>query len=78
MSCSMKQRDLNETINNFKYLGLESLLFTKLDESWAFGEILNTSLQSGIPLSFLSSGPNIPEDIEIATKERIIERIFKI
>lgn len=78
MSCSMKQRDLNETVNNFKYLGLESLLFTKLDESWAFGEIVNTSLQSGIPLSFFSSGPNIPEDIEIATKETIIERIFKI
>ncbi len=78
LSTSMKQRDLDETVRYFNFLTFQSIIFTKLDESWAFGEILNTCAQSNIPISYFSTGQKIPEDIEVASKERIIERILKI
>lgn len=78
LSCTMKQRDIDETIKGFKFLSPSSLIFTKLDESWAFGEILNSSIQNKIPLSYFTTGQRVPEDIEIASKERVVERLLKL
>jgi flagellar biosynthesis protein FlhF len=78
LSASMKQRDLDETLKAFRMINPQSLLFTKLDESWSFGEILNTNITSKIPLSFFTTGQKVPEDLEPATKERVVERIFKL
>jgi flagellar biosynthesis protein FlhF len=78
LSSSMKQRDIDETIRGFRFLSPSSLIFTKLDESWAFGEILNSTIKSKIPLSYFTTGQRVPEDIEIASKERVAERILKL
>ncbi|WGL58688.1 flagellar biosynthesis protein FlhF [Pigmentibacter sp. JX0631] len=78
LSCTMKQRDIDETIRGFRFLTPSSLIFTKLDESWAFGEILNTSVQNKLPLSYFTTGQRVPEDIEIASKERVVERLLKL
>lgn len=78
LSCTMKQRDIDETIRGFRFLTPASLIFTKLDESWAFGEILNTSIQNKLPLSYFTTGQRVPEDIEIASKERVVERLLKL
>ena len=37
LSSTMKQRDIDETIRSFRFLAPESLIFTKLDESWNYG-----------------------------------------
>lgn len=78
LSASMKQRDLDETLKAFRLVNPQSLIFTKLDESWSFGEILNTNISSKIPLSFFTTGQKVPEDLEPATKERVVERIFRL
>lgn len=78
LSASMKQRDLDETLKAFRMVNPQSLIFTKLDESWSFGEILNTNITSKIPVSFFTTGQKVPEDLEPATKERVVERIFRL
>jgi flagellar biosynthesis protein FlhF len=78
MSSNTKQRDLEETFKNYAVLSLKSLIFTKLDESWGFGEILNTAIFSKVPISYFTTGQKVPEDLEVATKERVIERLFKL
>lgn len=78
LSACMKQRDLDETLKVFRLVNPQSLIFTKLDESWSFGEILNTNITSKIPLSFFTTGQKVPEDLEPATKERVVERIFRL
>lgn len=77
-SASMKQRDLDENLKAFRAVNPQSLIFSKLDESWSFGEILNTNITSKIPLSFFTTGQKVPEDLEPATKERVVERIFRL
>lgn len=76
LSSTESQAQLDHEIRAFLSTGLSSLVFTKLDESWAFGEIFNQSKTWGLPLSFFSIGQQIPDDIERATRERVIERIF--
>lgn len=74
----MKQRDLEETVRAYDSLGISSIIFTKLDESWSFGEIFNISALFKVPLSYFGVGQSVPEDLERATKERVIERLLRI
>jgi flagellar biosynthesis protein FlhF len=78
ISSTMKQRDIDETIRSFRFLAPESLIFTKLDESWNYGEILNTAVRGKIPLAYFATGQRVPEDLEVANKERIVERLFQL
>ena len=76
LSATERESQLERSIQHFSAFGLQSLAFTKLDESWSFGDIFNLSRKWGVPLSYFSIGQQIPEDIERATRERVIERIF--
>ncbi|MCA2959835.1 MAG: hypothetical protein IOD12_06245 [Silvanigrellales bacterium] len=78
LAATMKQRDLDENIKAYRFLAPESLVFTKLDESWSYGEILNCSVGSRTPLSYFTTGQKVPEDLEPATKERVVERLFRL
>lgn len=75
---SEKDTQLDRTIRYFSPLAIESLIFTKLDESWSYGEILNLASKWTLPLSYFSIGPRVPEDLERASRERVVERIFGI
>lgn len=76
LSITEKSQQLDETVRGFSAIGLSSLAFTKLDESWSYGEIFNLSHKWALPISYFSLGQQIPDDIERATRERVIERIF--
>ena len=52
------------------------LLFTRLDETRAYGAVIADSRRTGLPLGFLSMGPTIPDDIEAADTSRIADRIL--
>jgi flagellar biosynthesis protein FlhF len=53
------------------------LLFTRLDETETYGPILNEAVRTRLPISFLSTGQQIPEDLHPATKARLIEMILR-
>lgn len=76
LSATEKEAQLDQAIRAYSRLGLQSLVFTKLDESWSYGEIYNLSRKWALPLSFFSIGPQVPDDLERATRERVVERIF--
>lgn len=78
LSGGSKLRDLLETVKAFKALDPESVMFTKLDECWGFGEILSTAACGKIPISYFATGQKVPEDLEVATKERVVERLFRL
>lgn len=76
LSLTEKDLQLERAVSSFSSLGIQSLLFTKLDESWTYGDIYNLSHKWKLPLSFFSTGSSIPADIEKSCKERVIERLF--
>lgn len=77
ISTTTKERDLWEIYWKFALVKISGLIFTKLDESQTFGGILNQAVCSGLPLSYLTMGQRVPEDIEVATGERIADLILR-
>jgi flagellar biosynthesis protein FlhF len=77
LTASMKSADLSRVVDRFEVFRPRKLLFTKLDETETFGPILNEAVRTGKPISFLATGQQIPEDLEPATVERILELILR-
>lgn len=76
LSCSTKAADLSRVVNWFEIFRPSRLVFTRVDETQTFGAILNESARKGLPVSFLCTGPLVPDDLEPASKERVIDLIL--
>ncbi|PWU01385.1 MAG: hypothetical protein C5B51_23005 [Terriglobia bacterium] len=76
LSASMKPADLTHVIDAYQIFRPQRLLFTRLDETASLGAIFNEAVRTGKPLSFFAAGQRIPEDIEIASHNRLLERIL--
>jgi flagellar biosynthesis protein FlhF len=59
-------------IQRFAPFAPAKLLFTHMDEAGGYGPVLETALRSGLPISFLANGQQVPEDIEEASLERLL------
>jgi flagellar biosynthesis protein FlhF len=64
-------------VDRYSIFGPAKLLFTRLDETSSYGVILNESVRTGLPVSFLGTGPGIPDDLEPATQDRIIDHLLE-
>ena len=71
LTASMRQADLQRTVDRFQAFRPAKLLFTRLDETDSTGSMFCEAARTGKPLSCFSTGQLIPEDIEPATKTRI-------
>jgi flagellar biosynthesis protein FlhF len=71
LTASMRQADLQRTVDLFQAFQPAKLLFTRLDETDSTGAMFCEAARTGKALSFLSTGQVIPEDMEPATKTRI-------
>lgn len=76
VAATTKSCDLRDIVERFRELDPQRLLVTKLDESTAFGNILNPVVASGLPVSYMTTGQMVPEDIEVATSERLADLIL--
>jgi flagellar biosynthesis protein FlhF len=78
LSMTTSYKDLKSIIESYHFLDQYRLLFTKLDEANTFGNILNTRVLTGKALSYFTIGQSVPDDIEVADKEKIIQYIFNM
>lgn len=73
LPASSHERDLRRILDRVKDLPLLRLLFTKLDDTESFGTIFEVARHTGLPLSYWGVGQRVPEDIELASPERLAE-----
>ena len=78
LSCTEKYIQLDRAVRTFSAIGIQSLIFTKLDESWSYGDIFNLSRKWSIPVGYFCVGQSINKDLERASKEEIVSRVFDI
>ena len=76
LPASMKAADLSRMVDAFEILHPGHLLFTKLDETGSYGPILGEAARTGKPLSFFTTGQRIPEDLEAASPERVLDLVL--
>ncbi|MDZ4858247.1 MAG: flagellar biosynthesis protein FlhF [Candidatus Hydrogenedentes bacterium] len=63
-------------VENFSLLKPSSLFFTKLDETRRQGALYTLSAESGLPLSYLSTGQNVPDDLTLAQPELVAQLVL--
>lgn len=78
LSSTTKDSDLSEITRRFGEIPLSGTIFTKLDESTNFGSLFNHAIRFKLPFTYLTTGQKVPEDIEIATKERLVDLLLNI
>jgi len=76
LSAVTKERDFMRILEKFRVMPVDSLIFTKLDESSEYGDLLNQLIRTRIPVSYFTNGPQVPEDIEVATLEKLVDLIL--
>ncbi|MDF1879899.1 flagellar biosynthesis protein FlhF [Sulfurimonas sp. MAG313] len=70
---SIKYEDLKATYDNFESLGIDTMMFTKLDETRGFGNIFSLMYETSKPISYFSVGQEVPEDLVVASSDYLIE-----
>jgi flagellar biosynthesis protein FlhF len=73
MPSSIKYEDLKITYDNFSSLGVDTLMFTKLDETMGFGNIFSLAYETRKPISYFSVGQEVPEDLVCASSDFLVE-----
>ena len=76
LSATTKYKDLKKIVALYEDISECNLIFTKLDETDAIGNILNIKLDTGMPLSYISYGQNVPDDIEIMNPQVIAKQVL--
>jgi len=72
LSATTSLQDMRGILESYAEIVPENLLFTKLDEAFALGPLVGAHLEETLPLSYFTTGQQVPEDIERASIERII------
>ena len=76
LSMTTRDEDQKDIIERFSAINFNRIIFTKLDETTGFGGMLNSSVNYNIPISALTYGQNVPDDIELAKKDKIAKMIL--
>ena len=76
LSATTKYHDLLEIVDTYHEISAFKLIFTKLDETTAYGNILNIKLYSGADLSYVTNGQNVPADLEVFHTQKIVKQLL--
>lgn len=64
---------LIDAITRYQANQVDQCILTKLDESLAVGGALSAVIETGLPVSYLTHGQRVPEDIKMATRHQLVE-----
>lgn len=76
LSATTKYKDLLNIVDSYKGVEDYKLIFTKLDETTCFGNVLNLKLYTDAELSYLTCGQNVPDDIEKLDAQRVVKQLL--
>jgi flagellar biosynthesis protein FlhF len=71
ISCTTKNRDVTSIVEGYKALNYNNVIITKLDETSTYGSMLNILDAAKKPLSFITTGQNVPDDIKTITAAEV-------
>ena len=76
LSATTKYKDLVSIVDSYSSFTDYNLIFTKLDETSCLGNLFNIKLHTGAPLSYVTCGQNVPEDIEIVNAQKLVKQLL--
>ena len=76
LSATTKYRDLQRIADCYGKIADYELIFTKLDETEAVGNLLNMKLYTGAPVAYVTCGQNVPDDMEVFNPQKTVKQIL--
>jgi flagellar biosynthesis protein FlhF len=77
ISATANQRCLRSAMDRFCPMGVNRIIMTKFDEAETFGVILTASTAGKGPLSYVTAGQEVPDDIAQADARRLAQAIVE-
>lgn len=78
MSLTASVKSIRMTCDQFKAVNPTALVLTKLDEAAGMGSLLSVAREVRLPFSYLTTGQDVPEDIEPAHASRIARLVLGV
>lgn len=75
LSSTASEKVLLREAESFMGVGVNKIVLTKLDEAVSFGMLVNVMHQLGRELSFVTTGQEVPDHIEVGRPDRIAELV---
>lgn len=76
LSATTKYQDLMDIVDIYNEMADYKLIFTKLDETSLYGNLLNIKLYANADLSYVTTGQNVPDDIEVFDTQKIVKQLL--
>lgn len=76
LSATTKYNDLMDIVDIYNEISEYKLIFTKLDETSSYGNLLNIKLYADADLSYVTNGQNVPDDIEVFDTQKIVKQLL--
>lgn len=73
LSANTQLASLSETVRAFRRVQPAACIITKLDEAASLGGALTTVLRHRLPIAYLGTGQRVPEDLQPARSDRLVE-----
>ncbi|MCG8557263.1 MAG: 50S ribosome-binding GTPase [Proteobacteria bacterium] len=77
LAAATRSMEADAIIDRMSVFHPRRLITTKLDEAVAHGCIVGAQQSSSLPLSYFTTGQRVPEDIELASPERLAELLCR-
>jgi flagellar biosynthesis protein FlhF len=71
LAANMKYKDMLDVVERMSGVPVSHVIFTKLDETVSYGALFNMVKSLDRPISFFTTGQNVPNDIEVASGARL-------
>ncbi len=76
LSATTKYKDLQKIADCYGKIAKFELVFTKLDETEAVGNLLNMKLYTGASIAYVTCGQNVPDDMEVFDPQKTVKQIL--
>lgn len=74
LPATAQRRVLQEAVDHFRRIPLAGCILTKLDESLSLGDVLDISIQNSLPISYITDGQRVPEDLRLANGRELVKQ----
>lgn len=74
LPATAQRRVLQEAVDHFRRIPLAGCILTKLDESLSLGDVLDISIQNSLPISYITDGQRVPEDLRLADALELVKQ----
>jgi flagellar biosynthesis protein FlhF len=76
LNAGASERTLRSAVERFAQVRADRLIWAKVDEAPSLGAVLSVLGQANLPVSYLTTGQDVPDDIEAADRKRLARLVL--